>query len=397
MRVQLFTSVPLVPPWDQGDKNLAYMLSRSLPGIQFEMLTTSYRSNPAGENLMAHPVYRSRRPSLFEKAGVYAWLLTRSAADSPDLYHLIYRPTMHSSLLFRLLPEFMRRPTIHTVPATADSRLAHRSLFFADHLIALSRYGKKRLLDLGLERVAYIPTGIDPRPWRLLHGREAAYKARLGLSGNRVVLYPGHYGSGYGVDLILKALPGLALEIPDLTLIFACRIRSDRDLERESDFKAQLERLGLRSRVRFYRTVGDIKPLLGASDVVTLPLEKMRDKLDIPTTLLEALAAAKPIIISDLPPMNEILTTRYTGGKTLPGLLVTPGNVQDFQQSVVEILGNHTRRVGMGQAGVNLVRNNFHIQRVAAKYQNLYEQVSGVEASNHLKRRTSTLSSAAQE
>ena len=60
----------------------------------------------------------------------------------------------------------------------------------------------------------------------------------------------------------------------------------------------------------------------------------MRDKVDIPTTLLESLAAASPIVISDLPPMNELIHD----GRQRAGHLVPPGEVETLTDTLLEIL-----------------------------------------------------------
>ena len=57
MIVNLVTSVPLAPPWDQGDKNQAYHLTRALPHIHFQVLTNRNSAPPQGANLELLPLY----------------------------------------------------------------------------------------------------------------------------------------------------------------------------------------------------------------------------------------------------------------------------------------------------------------------------------------------------
>lgn len=214
MNIFMITSVPLSPPWDQGDKNLAYALTVALPEHRFRALTTCDGLTPLSTNLDPEPVYQSRNPSLVQKVRVYLRLLrivkspkpkvpspksqveSRDLGLSIDLYHLIYRPYALSSWLCRLLPEFRRRPTLHTVPATADGRPLGRHLFFADRLVVLSEHGRQALRRLGLDHVVHIPPGIAVDRWVDLSSQTAHLKAQLGLTGHPVVLFPGHYSPG---------------------------------------------------------------------------------------------------------------------------------------------------------------------------------------------------------
>lgn len=385
MNVFLITSVPLVPPWDQGAKNLAYALTCALSQHRFRVLIARDEPLPSGENLDLEPVYRSTCPSLIQKARVYWWLLSRpvsrfASSDTwhrPDLYHLIYQPYPLSSWLARLLPEFRRGPTLHTVPAAASLRPAVRDLFFADRVVAISEHGRQVLQQLGLENVAYIPPGIEVARWQTLHGQADRLKTRLELAGHPVVLFPGHYGPGQGAEVMFGALPRLVAQVPEVRVVFACRLRSPHDQERERSIRDAVNRQGLAEIVRFYSAVADMETLIGASDLVVLPLETMRDKLDIPTTLLESLAAGKPIVISDLPPMSELVVgaKSHSACQDEVGLAVPLGDSEALALAVAALLTDPGLREHMGRRGQALVRNRFDIQQVARQYETLYREM----------------------
>lgn len=387
MRISLITSVPLVPPWDQADKNLAYALTAALPDHHFQVLTARGQPVPPGDNLQRLPLFSSRDPSLLEKLRIYSWFLSRPLArtvgsdpgSSPDLYHFVYQPYPLSSWLSRRMPDFRHRPSVHTVPATASRWTANPGLFFADRLVAISRYGRRKLEELGLCNVTYIPPGIDPSPWQSLVGQTARFKAELGLAGHPVALFPGHYGPGQGSEVMLRALPLLAVDCPGLRVLFACRIRSKAERTREIEVQRSLDALGLSDMVRLHNTVRDMRPLVGASDVVILPLETMRDKVDIPNILLEFLAAGKPIAISDLSPMSELIEDADAPPSAEPGigLLFPPGDAEGLAQAVVKLLVDPALRERMGWRGQARVREQFAIRRVARQYDVLYHEMTG--------------------
>ena len=394
MNIFLMTSVPLVPPWDQGDKNLAYMLTSALPQHRFRVLTARNESVPLGANLDLMPAYRTRNPTLAQKARVYGQLLLRPDADpcakkgdntktSPgryatDLYHLIYRPLGLSSWLLRRLPEFQRHPVVHTVPATADGRPLSRNLFFADRVVVLSEYGRQAMLRLGVNSVVRIPPGIDVPYWAALQGQQARMKSRLGLEDEPLILFPGHDGAGQGADVMLRALPRIVAQAPRAHVIFACRARTPNDQAREITVRQAIARMGLSRSVHFYNTVADMQVLIGACDLVALPLQTMRDKVDLPTTLLEALAAGKPIVISDLAPMNELVreAPHQIRSPAEVGLAVPPGDADALAQAVVELMLDGTLRSQMGQRGQTKAYDCFDIRRIADQYDKLYQEIT---------------------
>lgn len=379
----MITSVPLNPPWDQGDKNLAYSLTRALPHISYQVLTQRQGSQPAGANLILEPIYRSQKPSLAQKAYVFSRLLAQgpplanhNGHPKVDLIHLIYRPYPLSSRLLKWLPDFHQIPTLHTIPATSTPGLFKKELFFARRNVVLSQYGYKRLTEIGLDNVVYIPPGIAIDEWEMLDELSTARsKKRLGLDGHPVVLFPGHYGTGMGSDMMLQAMPELLSKVPEAIVIFACRHRSSGDLPKEQALKEELRQLGLLNSARFYTTHADMKSLISASDLVALPLTSLKDKLDIPTTLLEFMAMGKPMVITDLPPMNEIFISE-NGGSAEVGLLVPPANPQELAQSLIHLLQDASLRQRLGKCGHELVCDRYNIVQVAKKYESLYQELS---------------------
>jgi glycosyltransferase involved in cell wall biosynthesis len=378
--VGLITSVPLSPPWDQGDKNLAYTLTRALPEIKFYVLTARDEPEPTGANLFKLPLFRSRTPGLTDKAQIYWWYLKKSINGyrdyNVDLYHLSYQPFGFSSRMLKWLPEFRRVPSIHTVPATATSHQLASSFLFADRFISLSDYGRKKLLGLGLKNVLHIPIGIECNDWTLTPAQVNDSKISLGVEGKKVLLFPGHYSEEHGIDVLLAAMPKISSSLPDVYYILACRMRSKKDWIREQHIRREVEKMGLTHTVKFLHTVEDMKAIISASDLILMPFLRMRDKIDIPTTLLEAMAAGKPFVISDIPPMNELV--HYEGcrmGKENVGLLHKPGDADGLADSILNVLGDDSLLLAMSANSVKLVRTRFEIGNMARQYRQQYEEL----------------------
>jgi glycosyltransferase involved in cell wall biosynthesis len=118
-----------------------------------------------------------------------------------------------------------------------------------------------------------------------------------------------------------------------------------------------------------------MKSLISASDLVALPLTSLRDKLDIPTTLLEFMAMGKPIVITDLPPMNELLISG-TDSPTEVGLAVPPASPHALAQALIQLLQDESLRRRFGKTGHELVRDRYNIVNVAKRYKSLYLELT---------------------
>ncbi|TNJ33853.1 glycosyltransferase [Arenimonas terrae] len=182
----------------------------------------------------------------------------------------------------------------------------------ADRVLAINRTVAERLRAQGVAaaRIAVAPNAVDPARFAPI-ALEAARRSELGLAVDAPTLaYIGSLVSYEGLDDLLSALadPGLAALGVQLMVVGI-----GPELE---PLQAQAERLGLGPRVRF---VGRVRPdrvpeLLALADAVVLP----RKPLDVcrlvpPIKPLEAMAMARPVLASDLPPLAEMIRDGHTG------------------------------------------------------------------------------------
>jgi N,N'-diacetylbacillosaminyl-diphospho-undecaprenol alpha-1,3-N-acetylgalactosaminyltransferase len=93
----------------------------------------------------------------------------------------------------------------------------------------------------------------------------------------------------------------------------------------------------------------------------------MSRKIDTPLTVLEAMATELPIIISNVPPLNEILVDEA-------GLAIPKGDEESFAKAVLELAEDKNRRRMMGKVGRRIVKNNYNQQIMVKKYKELYEE-----------------------
>ena len=177
------------------------------------------------------------------------------------------------------------------IPGDALERVA---AFACQRIVTVSEYHRRWAADLRITRaqkVVAIPNGIPLDRVQVDRGREAV-RQELGIGADtRMLLSTGRLAESKGLAYLLHAAQLLRneLKVP-FTLVCAGTGPHQADLEK------LVRDLDLREVVTFLGFRNDIGDLLAASDIVVLPT--LREGLSI--ALLEAMAAAKPIITTNI-------------------------------------------------------------------------------------------------
>jgi glycosyltransferase involved in cell wall biosynthesis len=108
-----------------------------------------------------------------------------------------------------------------------------------------------------------------------------------------------------------------------------------------------------------------------AIDVFSCPREDLRvTRLVTPLKPVEAMALGKPVVLSDLPALAELL------GSDGAGLLVPPGDPAALAEALAGLRDDPRRRAEMGEAGRAEVAAKRTWGRVAETYRSLYRSVA---------------------
>jgi len=115
-------------------------------------------------------------------------------------------------------------------------------------------------------------------------------------------------------------------------------------------------------------TQKEVEELINISDIIVYPTLDMNEKQEIPMILLESLAMEKPIIITDIPPLNEIL-------KSNCGIKIGKGDFYKLSQEILNLKNNKKRRLKIGKNGRKMVVKYFNIIKIAREYEKLYSSI----------------------
>ena len=129
-----------------------------------------------------------------------------------------------------------------------------------------------------------------------------------------------------------------------------------------------VRRYRLEDRILAPGFVADLQPLLDRADVVVIP-----SRLDgMPLVALEAMAAAKPLVVSRV----GSLPTLVSHGQT--GFVCTPGDVDGFCRSIRTLLSDPALRQQLGAAGREVVNREYSSETMVQRYVDALERARDI-------------------
>ena len=209
-----------------------------------------------------------------------------------------------------------------------------------------------------------VPNGLDWERYRTLPAR-GALRARWGLGDAPLVLFLGRLHFKKGLDLLIPAFDTLRRQIPDAQLVIAGPENDDYGQQ----VRGWVGERNLQAAVHF------VGPLQGA-DVVRAYVDA--DVFALPSytenfgmTVVEALACALPVVISDQVNIHAEVSGAGAG-------LVTHCDADEVAQGLETLLNDAERRRAMGEAGRRLVQARYTwpaiVESLTAEYERVIER-----------------------
>lgn len=370
----LLATRPLVPPWDEASKNFAYFLGRSVKNHFLTLLGGPEKFGGMPETVTQAPVFPSGKFDALAKLKLFFFL--RKARNDFDATHYLFTPTLFNTQMIRFFARPTRGQTIQNI-ATIRTDLYSveklRTLFFADRLIVNTERSKGLLEALGFSHVTRIYPGIDlelyqPRP------KDAALMKRYGFTGSDfLILYPGEYTRLGATDFLVNSLLTLYRKSPgtNIKFFFACRIKNSADKKKKEAIKKIFAQQNLLDRVIFeddYPFHGGMHLVYNLADVVVFPALDLKGKFDVPLTIIEAYACAKPVILSDLAGFAEFSNEKIC-------VTIPRGSEEKFLNSVAYLRQNKEIGQNIGRSARHFVEEHFNLKRTAEEYERIYESI----------------------
>jgi len=363
----LFVTRPIVPPWDEGTKNVVFDLARHMPEHEIHLLTTKDFPCEAENIVLEKVLTRSGLVSgisLGQKLRVFLRLMKR---DDIDIFHFFLVPTFLVALAAKIILKFNKKKTVQTVVSVPREGKKLRKSIFADKVVVGSKFMQKRLAEENIqaERISF---GVNVSELDGA-GQTSDAKKQFGLEGTSAILFAGNLHPGRGIEVVADSVSGVVKQFPSAKFIFACRFfetgLEQQNLER---IKSKMEDEKLKDNVMFLDRIDNMKQLIAACDIVVFPPGTMIYKMDYPLILLEAMAMAKPVVFSDVAPLDELFESNSN-------IMIEKNSPKQLADSVISLLSDKKKMRLMGENAKALIKERFDIGPLSHKYMDLYEEL----------------------
>jgi len=172
----------------------------------------------------------------------------------------------------------------------------------------------------------------------------------------------GHILPHKGYDDLVQALALVREKFPNVKCLIVGGASRARYLQRLLQLA---ERLSVRDRLVVVGFQEDVVPFLHAMDVFVLPSRTE----GLPITILEAMAAGKPVVATAVGGIPEVVRDGETG------FLTPPGDPDRLAEAVIRLLEAPTLATAMGEAGRKRVESEFTLDGEARQTSTVYHQV----------------------
>jgi glycosyltransferase involved in cell wall biosynthesis len=147
----------------------------------------------------------------------------------------------------------------------------------------------------------------------------------------------------------------------------AVRLRVLGDGPLRASLEAQIADRGVSAAVELVGEVADVRPYLGSSDVFVLSSRSE----GMPLSVLEAMAAALPVVATAVGGLNEVVLDGETG------LLVGAGSAEELANALTRLIGDPGLRERLGDAGRRRAEAEYSLDRWRSAHLALYRELLG--------------------
>jgi PEP-CTERM/exosortase A-associated glycosyltransferase len=236
----------------------------------------------------------------------------------------------------------------------------------AAHVTTICEGLKRDIVARGIaeSRITVIPNAVDIAAFEFGAVRDGALAARLGLADATVLGFVGSFYAYEGLDVLLRALPGVLQRRPDVRVLLVGGGPAEAKLETLAN------ELGVRDRIVFAGRVAhsEVGRYYGLIDVLVYPRHSMRlTELVTPLKPLEAMAQGIVLLASDVGGHRELIRDGETG------VLFRAGTPTALAESLLRLLGARDDWPRMREAARRFVERERNWGASVARYGPVFE------------------------
>lgn len=281
---------------------------------------------------------------------------------------LIHAHTRVTQVLAWWLQRFTGIQYVTTCHGFYKTRIGRKLLpAWGDHVIAISKPVEGSLIldfKVSKSKVSTIFNSIDILDLVNRYNAKNPDQIRKELNlpkTSKVVGIVARVVQDKGHEYFLKAAEQLiTTSFPDIKILIVG------DGPYLNSTKQWVQKLNLNNSVRFLGNINDITYALSVIDIFVLPAV-WREGFGL--SIIEAMAVSKPVIVTNIWALNELVHNR------VDGLLVEPRNVNQLASAMRELLSDPQLYSKVSVNGAEMVRKEFSISQMAKHVDRLYQTI----------------------
>lgn len=227
----------------------------------------------------------------------------------------------------------------------------------------------KKWISKHKEKVQEIPFGVDVAFQKREHSKSIRQKYNIKEKGQLVLFVAGMDKAHYfkGIEVLLKSfskiLPSTIID-PQLVLVG--------DGDNRFLYEDLSRSIGIEDSTVFTGKVSDedLIDLYNECNIFVLPSINRGEAFGIVS--LQAMACAKPIIVSDLPGVRSLIKNNI---KNVNGILVKPGNIRELSNAIQTLLENKELAQRYGNSGYQIQQNGYTWKVIGGQLNELYKKL----------------------
>ncbi len=364
---------PYFHPHVGGVESHVLDVSRKLVelGLDVEIVTSMYEKMKDRENVFGLDVVRLKPAALWWKTPVTFKLRAYVSSSDADIVHAHSPPPLDSYFAARACMS-SEKPFVITyhcdleIPGVLgpfivwmyERTFGSYTVSSADKIIVTTGTYAATSRSVWKYLPVVIPNAVDKQMFNpSVDGSGIRGRHNIG-SDDRVVLFVGRLVSHKGIEHLLDA----AKHVPDAKFVIVGGGEFAEFLKRRHPAVSGGNVI-FAGRVPY----ADLPKYYAACDISVLPSVSRLEAFGI--AALEGMSSGKPVVVSDIPGVREVITDGEEG------LLCEPMNPEDLAQKITTLLENDARRQRMGSKGREKIEKYFNVERIAKNLAEVYESL----------------------
>jgi glycosyltransferase involved in cell wall biosynthesis len=241
---------------------------------------------------------------------------------------------------------------------------------FCDLVISVNAEDRQRAIENKVappDKIVTVLNGIDTTPFEKAQA-PTTLRDELDPTGEAILLgSTGRLSTQKGFSYLINAMPLVLEAYPDARLVIAGKGPLYEELD------ALIGELALNEQCKLLGFRDDIPELLTCLDIFVLP--SLWEGLSI--SLLEAMAAGKPIVATDIRGTREVLEDG------VDGVVVPPGDPAALKGGIADLIEDRERALVLGECAREKVRTAFSEEAMVRNTLELYRSYHRQKVSNN--------------